>query len=613
MAWAITVGVALALFLQRRFLSSAALYGLAFLALVVLGVLSLTNYQEVAAKLDDFAAGSLEELDSNNGRRNIWAANIAASKHGFLFGSGAGSHREIYPIYLEDPHSREYTHAESGYLQIATENGLLGVLLLTLAIVLVGIWCWRAYKTSETVKAQILSIGVTASLAATCIHSIVDFVWFIPACMSVTLMLAACILRLAQLQSISKKSPTLASSWLKFRMFGLTTSVAVASCWAITIAYAPATASLHLDRYLLTSLETEEESLLLFSLENNSPDVINSQQMSTTVMISQLEKIVEKNPESARSHLRLAGKYLTKFNHVQLTSANPMSVDQIRDAALGSHFASAEELRQWLFRAFGKNSQRLYLAHYHTRRALRLCPLHGKGYLHLANLCFLEGYVPNATDAYLDQALRVRPIDGDVVFEVGRQQLLMQDSNRALGLWKQVYHTPGAHQLKIINLLAGQVPVEYFLENFQPNWHTLRHLWERYRAFGAPEELQVLAEYAAAAAVQDAPSLAPEQVAYVWNYLSRMHTQLGNHEAALKCVQNAFESCPHKFWVRRVFGQKLYEARRFREAQTHLRWCLMRQPDNNNIKNELIKIRKFLDTERIGTRKIDTKTNPNFQ
>ena len=164
-------------------------------------LLSLYGDENIAQRLNTIVSGSLEEIDRGHGRRNIWKANLASINQGGLLGAGAGSHREIYPVYLPEAHSVQYTHAENGYLQVATENGFLGAMLLALSILLVVSWCWKAVRCNQSAQTVILAGATTASLVASLMHSFVDFVWYIPACISLTILLAACALRLAQFSS----------------------------------------------------------------------------------------------------------------------------------------------------------------------------------------------------------------------------------------------------------------------------------------------------------------------------------------------------------------------------------------------------------------------------
>ena len=62
-------------------------------------------------------AGSIDELDIRGARRKLWAADLEAVSHSPLFGTGAGSHAEIYRTFYHDYAGVEYTHAESGYIQ----------------------------------------------------------------------------------------------------------------------------------------------------------------------------------------------------------------------------------------------------------------------------------------------------------------------------------------------------------------------------------------------------------------------------------------------------------------------------------------------------------------
>ena len=117
--------------------------------IVLLGVLSVYGYEKVADRLGDLTEGSLQALDRKEGRRKIWAANLAAFEDGWLTGAGAGSHREIYPVYLRDSPATEYTHAENGYLQIATEMGIGGLALLTAVFGLCSAWCYTCLCAAE--------------------------------------------------------------------------------------------------------------------------------------------------------------------------------------------------------------------------------------------------------------------------------------------------------------------------------------------------------------------------------------------------------------------------------------------------------------------------------
>ena len=610
LALAVTSVSAITFYYLRGFLSSSYMYGLAILGLFVIGALSLSGYEQVANRIDDFTSGSLQDLDSQEGRRKIWTANLGAIRKGALFGSGAGSHREIYPVYLPSALNKEYTHAENGYLQVATETGILGMGLLLLALSMVCHWCWKAVRHAHSSQAKILAVGISASLAASLVHSAFDFVWFVPSCMSLTLLLAACVLRLAQLSDTTQGKEEPLVTWDRSYWIGLAAAACTAAIWAIHTTIPPAAASLHWDQYLLSTRGNKRQLHLQISDREISKAETSLQESRVEAMVFHLRNVLTHHPQSSRAHLRLAGKYLQQFDQKQLHSENVMSVEQIREAAFASQFVSAKELRQWLIRAFGQNVRLLYQAHYHAKQALTLCPLQGEGYQHLAKLSFLEGNDTGKIDTYLQQSLLVRPYDRGVIFEAGRQRLLLGQVEQAFKHWQSIYNDPGNHQLKIIRLLVGNLPAPDFLELFHPNWQSLRPVWKHYRSRGNVEDWVVMLRYAEARSQYECTEQSSPQSAAIWRSLSRMQSALEQDEAALASLTKAHQAAPHAFEIRRELGEKLLQAKHFRQAEPHFRWCLARQPNDNGLRNSLVKATKSrLSNDRISSLRSRQKLN----
>lgn len=579
---ALTLGVVVVtlagVYYRARLIAANHLLGVGVILVAVFGVLSLHGYEQVAQRVDDFAGGSVDDLDSHGNRRKIWAANVSAIEAGWQTGAGAGTHRFIYPLYLPESQLREYTHAESGYLQVATENGLPGAALLGLGILCVASWCGLSLWRQQQPAARICTGGVVAALAASLVHSLVDFVWFVPACAAVTTLLAACALRLSRLSA-----PRAAAERRYSRHVWIPATVlaAVAALWAAGTFIGPARASLHWDRYLLASIANREAHA------QRSAEVRECQlpleqldEGLTATMIAELERVVRLDPQNCHAHLQLAGKYLRQFDQKQSHAPNQMSVAQIRDAAMASGFTSSRELREWLQRAFGDNSELLYRAHYHARRALGLSPLLGEGYLHLAKLCFLEGKQKSALEFYLNQALAVRPYDGDVLFDAGFERLTQGQLDQALSYWVQTYRDRGDHQTQIVNFLAGRLPAQAFVEVFQPSWQTLNYVWSRYRQAGTPEDRAVIERYAAAAAARETLAMEPHATGRIWLLLALIQIDQEHFDAALMSLNKAYAVSPENFSVRRYLGETLVRLGQGELAEQHFRWCLSRRPDD---------------------------------
>jgi O-antigen ligase/tetratricopeptide (TPR) repeat protein len=555
---------------------------------IVVGIFPMYHYGRVVERLGGLTSGSVEEIDSSRGRRRVWNANGDAIRAGWGVGAGAGSHRYIHSIYLQDPMPREYSHAENGYLQLVTENGLPGLVLLVSAIGLVGRWCLGAMRRAASDRAVLCAAAISAGIAASLIHSVVDFVWYIPACATITVVLAACGLRLFQLTS---KEPT-SQSASRYRWFELSAATILVSGWMLMITAGPAQAAVHWDRYKLALVSRSQlvNRQLAAASKTQNRDLERQQEAITAEMISELTQVVKRAPSFGRGHVRLARRYLEQFELRQKHADNAMSVSQIRDAAIASQFKSPTALREWLLRAFGQNANLLYQAHAHALSSARICPLEGKAYLTLADLCFLNGLGQNEVAGLLEQSERVSPYDGDVLFEVGKQLLMAGQTEKALKIWARCYRHPGQHRIKVVELLAGRLPAEMFLENFNPDWQTLSHVWGRYQELGQPEDLALLVEHAKVVTEGAAVEANPNRTAKHFVSLSYMQRQLDQVDDALASLHTAYRLTPHNYSVRYSLGKILLTAKQYRAAKPHLRWCLARKPGETSLTKGLLEI-----------------------
>jgi tetratricopeptide (TPR) repeat protein len=597
----VTVGV---VYWRWRLVDSKYLYGLAGLSLVMLGLLSIYGYDQLSGRLDDFASGSVETLDQGEGRRRVWLANVAAIEHGGMFGSGAGSHAEICPVYLSEPTQKEFTHAENGYLQITTENGPLGAGLLVAGIALVGAWSVGCLRRLEEPAGQLCFGAAAAGLAASLVHSLVDFVWYIPACMSLTLALAACVLRLSQLSLPKEAQAATARTWPWPRWLESGAVIAMLAAWTMYAFVGPGVAALHWDRYLRDQVGGARlfgERLSLLNEDELTASDLAMREPLARSMEQHLEDTLRWDPSFARAHLKLAARCVQRFEQEQQNGQNSMALQQVREAAQVSKFTSPDELRAWLKRAFGANSDLLYRAHAHARRAAALAPLEGAAYVFLANLDFLDVKTVDASDAYIAQAERVRPYDGDVLFEVGKQLYAHGRYDAGMQQWARCFANPGPHQLRIVNLLAGRMPARDFLEAMHPDWRTLREIWARYRDQGQPQDLADLIAYATQLGQGEAGGGQAIPPVYGWLWQALMHEDLGQHDQALACLERAYQCDQHVFGVRLKLGFALKDAGRYSEAEPHLRWCLARRPENKDLSIALLDITKQRVAQRDST------------
>jgi tetratricopeptide (TPR) repeat protein len=317
-------------------------------------------------------------------------------------------------------------------------------------------------------------------------------------------------------------------------------------------------------------------------------------------MLYHLNQTVAWDPAFARAHLRLAVRYVERFESSLRASDNVMTLQQIREAAQSSSFASRDELRNWLRRAFGVDSELLFKAYAHARQAAAHGPLQGDAYVYLAELNFLanDSFLADdyatASAAIVAQGARVTPLDGDVVYQLGMIPLVNGKLESAIVTWSHCFAITGKHQQLIVSQLAGRIPAHDFIEQLQPDWRTLREIWAQYRKLGQPEDLQQLVAYTDQVTRRDALRPGPIPPAYLWLWQSAIYNDMQQPELALACLEEAYKRDQHVFRVRYLLGYSLKTAGRLSEAEPHLRWCLARSPENKGLRaaiNELARLR----------------------
>jgi O-antigen ligase len=564
---------------------------------ILVGVaLAVFGYDRVAPRLDSLSSGSLEELDGSRGRRSIWTATLKSIPNHLLLGAGAGSFVEVYPAYANVgiQEGIEFTHAENCYLQVALETGVVGLALVLSGIVLCGWWCCRGLARNVAPRLRLCTGAIAASLAASVAHGLVDFVWYVPACATVVAVLAACALRVRQLadgRAVAHRPLRLPKSVPAVAVVGLL----LLGGWMVATLAGPALAAAHWNEYRLTLNALEAESRAAERAGHCEPPDGNLPSSETEQkLIAALEQVVYWQPTHARAHLELADSHLRQFDRLQATGANPMSLVNIRDAVLQSHFPSQQAMLAWLSRAVGHHWTHLEQALRHTRLSLALCPLHGRGYVYLAELCFLDPAPQPSRPAYVAQALRVRPFDGAVLYGAGSEAYLAGDSAKWLDYAKRAFHSARRQQRQLMADLIGQTTpanaptlVDFIVHEFQPDLAGLRALHAIAARRCTPEQLTPLVRYRAARAELEAPTLGTCEAASVWLEAQQLHSQLHNDVQALQCARNAVQCDPGNLAAHWQLALGLLKQQLFAEAEPQLRWCLRRSPGNPAVESSL--------------------------
>ena len=516
---------------------------------------------------------------------------IQAIPHAPVLGTGIGSLREVYPTYLNEDRKRPYyySHAENGPLQIVLEGGLVGLGLLLAGLGYCGHWCFRALRRAPSSRWFIVAGAIAASLTVSVVHSLVDFVWYVPGCMTMTVILAACACRLCQLACQDDRQHRQRQPLSKPIRLTMLVALGVVGASMLSNRWGPVVAERHWHRYLLLEREA--------SVQPSSGAVAATRQASDfealaaqEEMLGELKAAAKWEPDNARVQLALACEYLRRFQESTQGSDNAMPLSQICDAAMEAQFPRRSALDEWLSRSIGPAARDLDSALDHARRGLAACPLIGEGYLQIADLVFLEGHSREARRACVRQGLAVRPYDATVLFRSGLEAWTAGDHEEGLGCWQRAFRADRRYQEWIFACLADRSPsgecepqIRFLLEAFKPDLAGLKILYQQYRKIGSLEELRLLRQHYLSLTTVSAATLPHEKAANLWLELNAIYSEANEGEESLTCARHALRELPDSYPVRWALVQALFAQGRLQESEPHIEWCLRRHPRDSTL------------------------------
>ena len=580
LALATTGIVSLYLFHRHQQISGRLIAGLIATALLIAGSLTIYGFQDVSDRLEDWNPGV---------RLAIWDANVKIFEDFLWTGTGLGTHAEAYRHYLAEPYQlKEFTHAENSPLQVASETGLLGLGLTFAAILGCLNWCRRGVARGVEPRVATAAAVVTAALLAHLVHALFDFLWYIPGCMIVVALLAACARALAMTVATSDQPAAGESSvpgstprlgWITSAVTcTLMLGFSVVCCWPRI------NASPHWNEYLAIQLTPHKSDT------DTATAPAQRQRESQTRLVKRLDALhrtLQADPQHARAHLRLAAHYKSLFEHLLKTGPNPnMPFSQIRQASFTAGFTSHEERNEWLNRpgVLGKHRKYLQRSLVHSRQGLELCPLQGMGYIYLSQLGFLNGADHEASQTLIEQALLVRPFEPNVQYQAGKEALLQGDQQQGLKHWKQAFASDRRVQRRILlGLVRAGFSARDTIKHFHPDWNALSYMKDLYQQEAPEPEYQVvLAGYADVARKRAADQDGADAVTS-WLKAAGALKQLKRHEEAETCYQQALQENPSSLSARLGYGLWLSQQQRFTQAAGHLNWCARQRPGDKKL------------------------------
>ncbi len=322
--------------------------------------LAVYGEDRLTQRLEHLTDGSVETLDRLAARRAIWAANLRAISTYWTTGTGAGTHQDVYPLFMAEYFPKVFTHAENGYLQIATELGLPGTLLLLATL------AWLTRRTvaawqSQKSRMQSACLGaVVSGLVVSLLHSCYDFVWYIPATMTIALVLVTSLRRLAR----GDEPTTFRYAQGRRLPYELAIGAAAAVSFIGVVLIPPALASSAWNRYQSASAQLDFSQRTVYGnlASSGDPSKLNDCSGLLELEINALRDVLDANPRSSAAHLRLARSYLQWFDARSESRDNRMTLGHLQGAVITNGFTSAEAVTDWLAVAIGDDLRLLQSA-----------------------------------------------------------------------------------------------------------------------------------------------------------------------------------------------------------------------------------------------------------
>ncbi|HIM29389.1 MAG TPA: hypothetical protein EYG57_07510 [Planctomycetes bacterium] len=574
----VTLALAVGMWWSLGRLNRRVVVAMALLGLPVLVGLSIYGAAQLSTEI-----GSLAEIRDvqklANGRQALWSAMQSSGKRFLWTGSGLGTHQDVYRTYLPEHFEFNFSHGESGYLQLFEESGLLGICLLLFAISIVLRWARESFQGRMT--SGCIAAAIVPALAASLLHSFFDFVWYISGCMAVTIALLACLARVVQLERAASRSRpsdgTLSET--RHRVPGMSylaiCSVAVAATLLGVLVVKDrlprALASPHWERYVrISSATSGEESK-------------REQQDRLASMYRSLAKAIRLDPGNPRPRLRLATVSMRRFDVAQEFAENSMSIGQIRETVQLSGFKTKKELDDWLTRAFDAKIQLLRIAREQAMFVATTSPLQGTAYLHLAELDFLTPEDSRGMEPYIRQASLVRPYDAGVQFAQGAVAARKGDMDRARAHWKSAFVRDRETRIRIIRTLGPQLPAATFIEMFEPTTPDLGRLLALYNDLGIVTEADYVASRYVSSLEEDARKYHGEAAAEIWWIAQSVHAELGDAARQTRAVEQAVKATPHDIVKRETLAGLYFDQQQFAQALVEYEWCVRRRPRDKSL------------------------------
>jgi O-antigen ligase len=538
------------------------------------------------------------------GRREVWQAAVETITDFPVLGTGIGSHAAITKAYMPPTDKVICTHAENSYLNLGVETGLIGLGIAIISL-LVGLVCCGVVFFKGTGQEQIIAIALTGSLTAGTVHAAGDFIWYVPACSTLMMLLGACAVKLAADYTQFITLPRLKLD---------RSSAAIASVGAITVLLFIGHSQLQASKAQVFFEDSIKQSRTLEKLSQQSigqaaqyaaktklrttesPAESTDEQSITKELdarIDSLEKTVVLQPNHTQAWTDLAFCKLERFGLTRRIAGETIGLTEIRQTVEQTSFESADGRTAWIQKITGENFQDLTQAMNAALRAVTINPCAGNAWCVLAATSFLNTQDTRLPQACIKQALRVRPHEGQVLFEAANQAELDGSPARAMQLRKQCFAECPSERGRILNVLIPMMSGIHTCELLTPDVTGLRAIDRLWSQSSSKDEMKPVKELRLAKVYEAAQQVKGTTQSNLLYEAAIIERTLGNTENAAASIAAALVANSNNYQMRLMHIDLALALGDAATAKQEIDWCLLRRPDSQKLQRRIQQLKQL--------------------
>lgn len=555
----------------------------ALLVVVVVGVV-MTAWLGRGEILQERFAGLLDaEGIQREGRLWNWQDALGALRDFTWTGSGLGTYRHVYRPYEDTASNGWFYHAENQYLESAVEIGIMGPLLLILAIAMALRYAVRA--ANHKTDAEISAFGFAAIFAITsqAVHAALDFGLYLPAnALLLAVICGACCGKCRVVHAIENDSRS-----RHFFLSALVLLVAVVAVWGAFEMRGVAAVE-GFERKNRAALEDE-----------------NPRGSDIDLQIAHYRLVAAVRPDDSQARTRLAQLYSRRYQAsavTQLQKSFPNAhLDNLRSLASPKFL----HRRLHILNSRNNDSVKKQLCQHPTVRDLRPaydnllkaregCPLLPKVHLSLAELCLV--FDDTADDeVHVRHAVAAAPSNPTILFHAGLLELQAGRLDHGVELWSRCMG--GSPEFWDEMIAAGPQllgPAEFFRQVLAGDPDRMIRVAQKY--YGQNEQ-QAIRRQLADLAQQELQDIEMPEEKY-FELLGRIHRLRSEWKLATQAFSQALKLRPSEVRWRYQLADSYLQAGDLRQAEEAISLCIRLDRTNTQYRALQRKIKQQIKHQR---------------